>query len=177
MALQDGEIIIWDEGKSPIQHFQVHKGETSFRCLSTVCATRQLLEKGMAGGFRNDRRNDYRNITVEFLDPNIGWALTQGGTIGSLPSMFLGGALVSDVLLGPGESAKAPEKPNARLVIPISEIDLKVGAGARIRNSPGEVVWIPADQPSALTNAGRDQARFITIEFRPGDYSAARPTQ
>jgi len=177
VTLQDGEIIIWDEGKSPIQHFQVHKGETSFRCLGTFCATPQLLEKGVAGGFRNDRPNDYRNITVEFLDANVGWALTGGGTIGSLPSMLLGGALVSDVLLQPNESFSPPDKPNARLVIPISEVDLKCGAKVRIRSSPGEVAWIVGDQRAALTNAGRDPARFIAVEFRPGDHAVAPPTR
>jgi len=176
VTLQDGEIIIWDEGKSPIQHFQVRKGEASFRCLGTFCATPELLEKGIAGGFRNDRPPAYRNITLEFLDPNVGWNLTQGGTIGSPPSMFVGGALVSDVLLQPGDSFYDPDKPNARLVIPISDVDLKCGTGIRIRNSSGEVAWIAADQRAALTNAGRDPARFITIEFRPGDHSLTPST-
>jgi len=173
VTLQDGEIIIWDEGKSPIQHFQVHVGEASFRCLGTFCATPQLIEKGVAGGFRNDRPKDYGNITVEFLDPNVGWNMTQGGTIGSLPAMLLGAALVRDVVLQPGDSFPAPDKPNARLVIPISEVDLKCGPGNRIRNSPGEVAWIAVEQRAVLTNAGRDPARFIMIELRPGDHSLA----
>jgi len=176
VALQDGEIIIWDEGKSPIQHFQIHKGETSFRCLSPVCSAPQLLERGIAGRFRNDRPNDYRNITVEFLDPKVGWAMTDSGTITSPAGMFVGGALVSDVLLEPGDSFPAPDKPNARLIIPISDIDLKCGVGIHIRNSPGDVAWIPAGQTSALLNSGRDAARFITVELRPGDYSSPPTT-
>jgi len=83
---------------------------------------------------------------------------------------------VSDVLLQPGDSFSAPDKPNARLVIPISDVDLKCGTGIRIRNSSGEVAWIAADQRAALTNAGRDPARFITIEFRPGDHSLTPST-
>ena len=67
VTLQDGEIIIWDEGKSPIQYFQVRKGEASFRCLGTFCATPELLEKGIAGGFRNDRPPAYRNIKLRRL--------------------------------------------------------------------------------------------------------------
>jgi hypothetical protein len=176
VTLQEGEVVIWDEGKSPIQHFQLHKGETSFRCLGTFCATTQFLEKGITGGFRNDRPNDFRNITVEFLDANVGWNLTQGGTIGSPPLMFVGGAFVTDVSLEPDESFAAPEKPNARLIIPVSDVDLKCGLGIRIRSSAGEVAWITADQRSALINAGRDPARFITIELRPGDYAVAPAT-
>lgn len=30
VTLQDGEVIIWDEGKSLVQHSQVHKGERIF---------------------------------------------------------------------------------------------------------------------------------------------------
>jgi len=150
VALQDGEIIIWDEGKSPIQHFQVHKGETSFRCLSSGCQTPQQLEKGVAGGYRNDRPNDYRNITVEFLDPHIGWNAPEGGTISFPASIFLGGAIAADVLLQPGDSFPAPEKRGAELVIAVSDLDLKAASGTRIRKPPGDVAWIPADDASAL---------------------------
>jgi len=174
VALQDGEIIIWDEGKSPIQHFQVHLGETSFRCLSPACVTAQALETGVAGGFRNDRPNDYRNITVEFLDPNVGWSMTQGGNILYPGLMFVGGALVGNVLLQPGESIPTPDKPGPQLVIPVSDVDLK-GSAIRIRKSAGDVAWIPEGQTSSLVNAGRDPARFITIEFRPGDSAVPPP--
>lgn len=126
IALQDGEIIVWDEGKSPIQHFQIHKGETSFHCLSLICATPEQLAKGVSGGYRNDRQKDYGNITVELLDPNIGWNAPQGaGLTGSPGATFLGGAILADVQLQPGESLPAPEKRGAELIIPLSDIDLK----------------------------------------------------
>jgi len=169
VTLQDGEIIIWDDGKSAIQHFQVHKGETSFRCWSSVCLTPEQLAKGLSGGFRNDRPNDYRNITVEFLDPNIGWAQLSGGTISPPDSMFLGGAIVADVLLQAGESFPAPEKRGAALLIPVSDVDLKGAGGVRIRESSGQVAWISASHTSNLTNAGQEAARFIIVEFRLDD--------
>lgn len=90
-------MIIWDEGKSPTQHFQAHKGDTNF-----VRLAQDQQTKGVSGGFRNDRPSNYRNITIEFLDPAVGWAQMGNGTIGSPASMFLGGALVADVLLQPG---------------------------------------------------------------------------
>lgn len=173
VALQDGEIIIWDEGKSPIAHFQVHQGETNFHCLSTVCLTPEQAEKGIAGGFRNDRPNDYRNITVEFPDPKIGWSMPAGGLLGPPGSMFLGGALVADVLLQPGDSFPAPDSPGPQLIISLTEVNLKNGAGTRIRKPAGGVAWIPAGQASALANSGHEAARFIAIAFRPGDYAAA----
>lgn len=174
VALQDGEIIIWDDGKSPIQHFQVHKGETSFRCLSTVCMSPQQVEKGIAGGFRNDRPGDYRNITVEFLDPKIGWSMTEGGLLDSPGVMFLGGALVANVLLRPGDSIPFPNTPGAMLLIPVTDVDLRSTAGIRIRKSMGDVAWLPA--ASSLINAGREPASFIAVQFRPGDYAAAPVT-
>lgn len=158
--MQDGEIIIWDEGKSAIQHFQIHKGETNF-----VYLTPEPQAKGVAGGLRNDRQNDYRNITIEFLDPNIGWAMFEGGTISPPASMFLGGALVADVLLQPGESFPAPEKPGEELLIPVSDVDLT--GRVRIRKSRGDVAWIPVGRRSDLANTGREPARFIMVEFRP----------
>jgi hypothetical protein len=166
VTLQDGEIIIWDEGKSPIQHFQVHKGQTNF-----IWLTHEQQAQGISGGFRNDRMKDYRNITIEFLDPDIGWSLLNNGTTTALltapGSMFLGGAIVADVLLQPGDSFPAPEKPGAELVIPVSDVDLKGAGGIRIRKSLADVAWIPANHASALTNAGREPARFIIVEFQP----------
>lgn len=168
VTLQDGEIIIWDEGKSPIQHFQVHKGEASFRCVSGICLTPEQLAKGVSGGYRNDRQKDYRNITVEFLDPNIGWNAPQGtGLTGTPSATFLGGAILADVQLQPGESIPAPERRGAEIVIPLSDIDLKGSEDLRIRKSTGEVAWIPADAASALTNRGTVQAWFVIVEFHP----------
>ena len=169
VTLQDDEVIIWDEGKSPIQHFQTHKGETSF-----VRLTQDQQVNGVSGGFRNDRPGDYRNITVEFLDPSVGWAQLDGGTIGPPASMFLGGALVADVLLQPGDIFPAPEKEGAEIVIPLTDIDLKLETSGHIRQVTGEVAWIPSNETSKLTNNGRDPARFIAIQLRPGD-STQRP--
>lgn len=176
VPLQDGEIIMWDEGKSPIQHFQLHVGETNFHCLSPVCVTPELLDKGIAGGFRNDRASDFRNITVEFLDANVGWAMTGGGTINSSASMYVGGAVVSDVKLDPESPSAAPHRPGGQLIIPLSDIDLQ-GKGLRIRKSAGEVMWIPSGQTSALTNDGTGQADFISVELRPGDYASPTHTR
>jgi hypothetical protein len=166
VTLQDGEIIIWDQGKSPIQHFQVHKGQTNF-----IWLTHEQQAQGISGGFRNDRMKDYRNITIEFLDPDIGWSLLNNGTTTALltapGAMFLGGAIVADVLLQPGDSFPPPPRPGAELVIPVSDVDLKSPGGIRTRRSPGDVTWIPAGHSSALTNAGREPVRFIIVEFQP----------
>jgi len=163
VALQDGEIIMWDEGKSPIQHFQVHKGEASFHCLSPICVTPEQMAKGVSGGYRNDRQKDYQNITVEFLDPNIGWFTPQGaGLTGAPGSMFLGGAILADAQLQPRDSSPAPEKRGAEILIPLSDVDLKGSETVRVRRSIGQVVWIPAGATSALVNHGRTPAWFLS---------------
>jgi hypothetical protein len=161
VTLQDGEIIIWDEGKSAIQHFQVHQGETSFRWFVP-----QEHEQTLAGGYKNDRQNDYRNITIEFLNPYIGWAFPYGGTMNP-GSMYIGGAIVADVLLQPGDSIAAPDQPGPELVISVSDLNLKSPSGARIRKSAAEATWIPADLVSPWTNHARTSARFVIVEFRP----------
>lgn len=168
VSLQDGEIIVWDEGKSPIQHFQVRTGEASFHCLSPICATPEQLAKGAAGGYRNDRLKDYRNVTVEFLEPNVGWDAVQGaGLTGAPGATFLGGAILADAQLQPGELFPAPEKRGAEIIIPLSDVDLKGSEGIRIRKSIGEAAWIPAEATSALINDGRAPAWFVVVEFHP----------
>ena len=106
---------------------------------------------------------------IEFLDPAVGWAQMGNGTVSPPASMFLGGALVADVLLQPGDEFPPPEKPGAELVIPLNEVHLKGANTVRVRNSIGEVAWIPADTPSKLTNTGTEPARFIAVQLRPGD--------
>lgn len=171
VALQDGEIIVWDDGKSPIQHFQVHKGEMSFHCWSSICQSPEQLAKGLSGGYRNDRPGAYRNITVEFQDPNIGWDMSEGGLLGMPGSMFLGGAVVAEVLLQPGDSFPAPDKPGPELIIPVSDVDLKLADGTVMRSTAGEVEWIPAARISALKNHGRNPASFVVVEFQPDNSS------
>src|SRR5579859_4610301 len=162
VTLQDGEIVMWDEGKSPIQHFLLKKGQASF-----VWLTRDQQAKGVAGGLLNDRQYDYRNITVEFLNPDIGWNILSNATIGPPASMFLGGAIVDNVSLQPGDSFPAPQKRGAQVVIPVGDLNLNGAHELRLRTSPGDAAWIPAADTSSLTNLGREPAQFIVVQFHP----------
>ena len=69
---QDVEIIIGDDGKSAIQRVQVHRG-SEFQALAPRKTKPEDHAKAVAGGFRNDRTMTTATITVEFLDPNLGW--------------------------------------------------------------------------------------------------------
>jgi hypothetical protein len=99
-------------------------------------------------GILGEHARRHRNITIEFLDPAVGWAQMGNGTISPPASMYLGGALVADVLLQPGDEFPPPEKPGAELVIPLNEVHLKGATTVRVRNSIGGVAWIPAETPS-----------------------------
>ena len=133
---------------------------------------------------RNDRTTEYRNVTVEFLDPkvtNYGYQAYSGtwdsGPVSIAPpvdpharfmnSLLLGAASVTDVQLLSRDPFPPPEKPGAELLIPVTDIDLKAGEYERIRKSSGEVVWIPAGRKSTFLNATTEPARFIVVQFLP----------
>ena len=59
VALLDCDVVIWPEGESDIVNFHFNQGDVRFYL------------GGRALGMRNDRTTDYRNVTVEFLDPKV----------------------------------------------------------------------------------------------------------
>lgn len=171
VALQDCEAVMWPEEDSDIVNFHFSQGDMRF---ST---------RGRAIGIRNDRTTDYRNVTVEFLDPKVTnygyqantgtWA--YGASSVSTPvdphakfmnSISLGVAEASDVQLLSRDPFPPPEKPGAELLIPVTDIDLKAGEYERMRKSAGDVVWIPAGRKVTFLNATADPARFIVVQFQ-----------
>jgi hypothetical protein len=169
VTLQDGEVVMWQEGQSAIQSFQFRKGEVGFVPLSA-----QDTAKPVGSGIRNDHKEDFRNITVEFLNPKIGWASVGGAGI-SPPvdpqakfanSAFIGGATISDVQLLAGDSFPLLSKASLELLIPVTDVDLQGAGKDPLRKSPGDAAWIPAGHATELVNAGTGPARFIIVEFQ-----------
>jgi len=171
VALRDCEAVMWPEGESDIVNFHFSQGDVRFSL------------GGRALGIRNDRTTDYRNVTVEFLDPkvtNYGYQANTGtwgyGASSISPpvdphgkfmnSISLGVAEVSDLQLLSRDPLPPPEKPGAELLIPVTDIDLKAGEYERVRKSSGDVVWIPAGRKVTFLNATADLARFIVVEFQ-----------
>ena len=174
VALQDCDVVMWPEGESDIVNFHFNQGDARFSL------------GGRAIGLRNDRTTEYRNMTVEFLDPkvtNYGYQAYSGtwdygpSVIGPpvdphakfSNSLLLGAASVSDVQLLARDSFPPPEKPGPELLISVTAIDLKAGEYERIRKSPGDVVWLPAGRKATFLNASTDPARFIVVECRAAD--------
>ena len=172
IALQDCDVVIWPEGESDIVNFHFSQGDVRF------------YPGGHALGLRNDRTTEYRNVTVEFLDPkvtNYGYQPYLGtwdyGPASISPptdphakfmnSILLGAAAVSDIQLLSRDLFPPPEKPGAELLVPVTAIDLKAGEYERIRKSSGDAVWIAAGRKETFLNAAADPARFIVVQFIP----------
>ena len=168
VALLDSDVVIWPEGESDIVDFHFNQGDVRF------------YSSGRALGIRNDRTTEYRNITVEFLDPkvtNYRYQAYSGewdyGPASINPpvdhharfmnSISLGPVTVSDVQLLSRDPFAPPENPGTELLLPVTDIDLKAGEYERIRKSSGEVVWIAAGRKSTFLNATADPVRFIVV--------------
>ena len=168
ITLVASDIIMWKGNESPVLHSMPPSGEIRF-----------FLGKS-AQGLRNDTRTEYRNITVEFLDPRItnygyrneseNW--DYGASIAPSPvdpeghfvnSLDLEKAVASDVQLLPGESLPATKR--ASLVIAVTPLQLSLGAGKKVSLKPGEVLWRETGE-TALTNSTPGRQRFALVEFR-----------
>lgn len=170
VALQDGEVAMWRQGESPVQHFRSALGEVRF------------LTGDTARGMRNDSNSEYRNITVEFKDPhvtNYGYRSDMGKwdygpTVLDFPvdphgqfvnSLDLEAAVVNDVQLLPRDTVP-PSNPNMReLLIAVTAVDLDSAGNGNIHLAPGEVRWLDAPVPK-LTNAGTAPARFVVVKIK-----------
>jgi len=171
IALLDSDAVIWPEGESDIVNFHFSQGDIRFN------------SGGRAIGMRNDRTTEYRNITVEFLDPkvnNYGYQSYSGtwqfGAASVAPpvdpharfmnSLVLGAASVYDIQLLSRDPFTPPEKPGPELLIPVTNIDMKAGEYERMRKSSGEPVWFPAGRKATFLNATAEPIRFVEVLFK-----------
>lgn len=168
IALQDGEVAMWRQGESPVQHFRTIAGEIRF------------LFGDTARGLRNDSNSEYRNITVEFKDPqvtNYGYRhdtgkWDYGPSVLDPPvdpqghfvnSLAVEAAVVSDIQLLPRESLPASNPRTLELLIAVTAADLDFGG--KVHLAAGEVRWL-GDRQLPLTNAGPSPARFALVKIR-----------
>ena len=171
IALLNSDVVIWPEGESDIVNFHFSQGDVRFDLA------------GRAIGMRNDRTTEYRNITVEFLDPkvtNYGYQNHSGtwdyGAVSVAPpvdpharfmdSLSLGAANVNDIQLLSRDPFPPPEKPGPELLIPVTNVDMKAGEYERIRKGSGEPVWIPAGRKTTFLNATAEPIRFVEVLFK-----------
>lgn len=168
VQIEDHEAIMWKNDESPVQHFRAPSGEIHF------------FLGGAAHGIRNNSNTEFRNVTVEFMDPQVtvyGYRFESGKydfgpNVLNPPvdpeghfvnSLDLEKAVARDAQLLPGESL--PTTKRASLVIAVTPLQLSLGAGKKISLKPGEVQWREAGE-TVLTNTGPGRERFAMVEFR-----------
>lgn len=178
VTLRDGRLVMWTEGAAPGLVFAVNAGDTRF------------FLGGPALGMRNDGRTKYKNITVDFLDPQVttyGYQYNRGpeqsnwdyGSSGALAppvdarsgfvhALSLQRAVVRDVRLLPGEQLAPPDQPANELFIAVSDLDLAPSAGEDLKERSGEVSWLER-RTSALVNQGNAPARFVVLELKTSE--------
>lgn len=173
VTLQDCEVAMWPEGNSDIMTRRFVQGTVGF------------YYGGRAIGLRNEQAATYENVTVEFLDPKVttygyqwdtgkwDYGATATGTpvdphLPFATRLSLGPANAIDVQLLPGGSLPAADHRSSELLIPVTDIDLRLGDDS-IRRSAGEAFWIAAGRKSKLVNAAEVPARFAMVQFaEPG---------
>jgi hypothetical protein len=174
VTLNDSEIVTWNQGESPIMHFRFAQGETRF------------LVSGVTRGMRNDGEAEYRNVTIEFLDPRVtsyGYQANTGQWAygsGVIPPpvdptahfdnhMDAGQAVIRDMQLLPGEELRATDKDAriaAELIVAVTDCDWRIPDKARLHKASGEVWWLPGGRSGRMFNDGASAARFLLIEFK-----------
>jgi hypothetical protein len=171
VTLADCNPILWKNDESPVQHFPVPKGELHF------------FLGGLAHGIRNDSNAEYRNVTVEFLDPqvtNYGYRYESGkydyGPVALNPpvdpeghfvkSLDLEKAVARDIQLLPKESLPAAEGP--QLLIAITPLLFFTASDASTSLGAGGVLWRQSGA-AALPNASPNRLRLAVIEFKTAE--------
>ena len=171
ITLEQNEVIMWKDEESPIQHFRVPKGEVHF------------FFGGPAHGIRNDTGAEYRNVTIEFLDPRVttyGYRYESGkydyGAVALNPpvdpeghfvnSLNLEKAEAKDVQLLPKESLPAAAGP--QLLVAVTQSIFSSANDSTISLKPGEVLWREGGA-AAMPNNSTTPVRLAVIEFNTSD--------
>lgn len=168
IQIEEHEVIMWKDGESAIQHFRLPVGEIRF------------LLGGSALGVRNDSNAEYRNVTVEFLDPQVttygyrhSGQYDYGPNVTGPPvdpeghfvnSLDLEKAVARDVQLLPGESLPAAAGP--QLLVAVTQLEFSASTDHTIAIKPGDFMWRKA-RAAALPSASKRRMRLAVIEFTP----------
>jgi quercetin dioxygenase-like cupin family protein len=137
-----------------------------------------------AGNFAHIARNladtSFRNITIELLQdeaahktPPAKWDEERGLHIlagGTQDIMFVqDGVRVSEVDLQPGATLPSHHHSGPHLMVAVTDLDVRSdveGQGPMPGHfKSGDVKWLPGGYPHTLTNTGKQEAKFVTLEF------------
>lgn len=155
------------KGQAPVM-VKLQTGETRFR----------------AGNFAHIARNladtPFRNVTIELLqdesahkNPPAKWDEERGLHIlpgGTQDIMFVqDGVRVSEVDLQPGATSPTPHHSGPQLMAAVTDFDIRSDGEGQApvpgHFKSGDVKWFPGGYTQALTNTGKQEAKFVTLEF------------
>ncbi|HTE88049.1 MAG TPA: hypothetical protein VK639_03760, partial [Terriglobales bacterium] len=122
----------------------------------------------------------FRNVTIEFMqdekahkspppkwDEERGMHILEGGTQDIL--FVKDGVRVTEVALQPGAMLPKHHHTGPHLLVAVSDLQIRsdvVGQGPMLGYfKSGDVKWLPGGYSHTLTNVGKAEAKFITLEF------------
>jgi quercetin dioxygenase-like cupin family protein len=173
ITLAESELVMWKDEEAPVEHFRVPTGEVHF------------FFGGSAHGIRNESKAEYRNVTVEFLDPRVttyGYRYDTGKydygpvTVGTpvdteahfVNSLDLEKAVARDIQLLPKESLPAAQ--GSQLLIAVTPLSFSTASDSSMSLGPGKVLWRNAGG-AALPSSSAGRTRLAVIEFKAGGVS------
>jgi len=60
-----------------------------------------------------------------------------------------------------------PDKGISELVIPVTDLDVKIEGDSHIRKPSGDIYWIGSGRKADMRNGIADPIRFIVVELKP----------
>ncbi len=167
VSLGETEVSNEVEGKAPVT-LKLHDGEARFSPGGFVHIARDLAS------------TPFRAVAVELLQdeaihktPPPAWDEERGlhvFTGGTQHIMFVqDGVRVSEIDLQPGATVPSHHHTGPHLVVAVSDLDVRSdveGQGPMPGHiKSGDVKWLPGGYTHTLTNTGKQESRFITLEF------------
>jgi quercetin dioxygenase-like cupin family protein len=155
------------EGKPPVT-LKMQDGETRFS------------QGGFAHIARDLASTPFRAIAVEFLQdeaahktPPPAWDEERGLHVltgGTQDIMFVqDGVRVSEIELQPGAMLPSHHHSGPHLVVAVTDLEVRSdveGQGPMPGHfKSGDVKWLPGGYTHTLTNVGKQEAKFVTLEF------------
>jgi quercetin dioxygenase-like cupin family protein len=149
------------KGKPPAT-LKLQDGETHFSAAPFAHAAKNLAD------------TPFRNVTIELLktddstwDPDRGLSVLHGGTIDIL--FVKDGARASEVDLQPGGVIPEHTHKGPHLVVAVTDLDLESHVAGKspthLLLKSGDIKWVEGGITHTVTNAGKQQAKMITLEF------------
>lgn len=135
---------------------------------------------------RNLAATPFRNVTIEFRQdaaarrsPPSAWDEERGLHVvngGTQDIMFVkDGVRVSEIDLQPGGGLPRHRHDGPHLIVAVTDLDLrsdkdkdkdKAGGGSQpVQIKAGDILWVPGGFTHTVTNVGKSQAKWVTLEF------------